>query len=54
MQQFEYVCRCGKRFSSMFQQKRHVKYECGMKHVPLTSTGTCARIMKPANSKATS
>lgn len=52
MQQFEYVCRCGKRFSSMFQQKRYVKYECGMKHVPLTSTGTCARIMEPTNTKA--
>jgi len=50
----EYVCRCGKLSYGLLEQKRHVKYECGMKHVPLTSTGTCARIMEPANPKATS
>lgn len=48
----EYVCRCGKRSGSLFQQKRHVKYECSMKHVPMKSTGTCARIIEPTNTKA--
>ena len=33
MRRFEYVCRCGKRFESLFQQKRHAKYWCLEKHL---------------------
>lgn len=33
MRMFEYVCRCGKRFESLFQQKRHATYMCPEKHL---------------------
>lgn len=33
MRRFEYVCRCGKRFESLFQQKQHAKYMCSEKHL---------------------
>ena len=33
MRVFEYICRCGKRFESRFQQSRHVKYMCPEKHI---------------------
>ena len=46
----EYVCRCGKRSRSGFEHKRHVKYWCTMKHVPVVSTGKGIRI-RPANPK---
>jgi hypothetical protein len=51
MRMFEYTCRCGKRSCSLFEQKRHVKYECRMKHIPLESTGKSVRIVGPANTK---
>ena len=33
MKVFEYICRCGKRFESRFQQNRHAKYMCPEKHI---------------------
>jgi hypothetical protein len=52
--QIEYVCRCGKRSSSLVEQKRHVKFMCPLKHVPLECTGTCISFVGPANTKAKS
>lgn len=52
MRLFEYVCRCGKRFESQFQQTRHAKYECTMKHVPVESTGKSIRILSSEERKA--
>jgi|CXWL01.1.fsa_nt_gi hypothetical protein len=52
MSLIEYVCRCGKRTGSLFQQKRHVKYECPMKHMPLDTSGKGIRIVGPAKPKA--
>lgn len=45
--QIEYVCRCGKRSDSLFQHKRHVKFECRMKHIPLESTGKSVTFLGP-------
>lgn len=50
--QIDYVCRCGKLSHSLFQQKRHVKYECRMKHVPVESTGNTFRVVGPTKPKA--
>lgn len=41
----EYVCRCGKRSFSLFEQKRHVKYWCPLKHVPIASSGKAIRVI---------
>ena len=46
----DYVCRCGKLFHSLFQVKRHTKYECTMKHIPVVSTGKGIRI-RPVHPK---
>ena len=50
MQNIDYVCWCGKLFHSRFQVKRHITYECTMKHMPVKPTGTGIRI-RPANPK---
>jgi hypothetical protein len=51
MRIFEYICRCGKRHESLFQQKHHAKYMCWLKHVPLETTENSVRIIEPANNK---
>jgi hypothetical protein len=50
--QIEYVCRCGKLSYSLFQQKRHVKSECHLKHVAVETTGKCFSIVEPTPPKA--
>lgn len=29
----DYICRCGKKSRSLFEQKRHAKYMCPEKHI---------------------
>jgi hypothetical protein len=45
--QIEYLCRCGKLSYSLLEQKRHVKHECHMKHIPLETTGKSFTILEP-------
>lgn len=45
MRMFEYICRCGKRFESQFQQKRHAKYMCPEKHIHREEYKTLFRLM---------
>ena len=47
----DYICRCGMKSRSLFEQKRHVKYWCTMKHIPAKPTGIGIRIIRQANSK---